>query len=183
MYKKFSCVIALRCCKRSPIKMRYRFYNFSSLFGCFNVLAKESLRKLVFNIKSIGRTRDDNHFTLNSLSTSRHRVTLSIFNLIFLLCIEIKPYFQEFWGRHRFIFQRKKKLLSSYIQAEKLIWMWPKRHRVTLAQAGIYSKKSYMVLSLTPAEFHNRHCDYTSRDDEPSIYSYYTQKNWFRFLM
>ena len=74
----------------------------------------------------------------NFWSFFRHRVTLGILSLIFLQFIQTKPYFQTLLGRQRSIFRRKNAFSSSYMETEKLIRTWPKRHRVTLVQADMF---------------------------------------------
>jgi hypothetical protein len=71
----------------------------------------------------------------------RHRVTLGILSLIFLQFIQTKPYFHTLLGGQRSIFRRKDEFSSSYMETEKLIRTWPKRHRVTLVQADIWNEK------------------------------------------
>ena len=73
----------------------------------------------------------------NFWSFFRHRVTLGILSLIVFQFIQTKPYFQTLLGRQRSIFRRKNEFSSSYMETEKLIRTWPKRHRVTLVQADI----------------------------------------------
>ena len=106
-------------------------------FRYFKVLATKCLWNVSFDVAHIRRKTKNKHDTLNFLSISHHRVTSSIFTVVFERLIRTSSNFTRFCRKPRHIFQWKNNFPRWSIHQEKLIILWPKRHRVTLVQADI----------------------------------------------
>ena len=104
-------------------------------FRYFKVLATKCLWNVSFDVAHIRRKTKSKHVILNFLPISHHRVTSSIFTVVFERLIRTSSNFKSLCRKPRHICQRKNNFPRWSIHQEKLIILWPKRHRDTLVQA------------------------------------------------